>query len=247
MTETVTTAVSGHTGSRARTLYQALHRSCMQRLSFPAYKEAIGTALSKDCHPAPYCFLTACAHMDNALLLPFSLPDKDRTALEVNIGYNEVRKLGKAHTGIEEEEYDGPVPRAQRCPTVALVQQPSYFIRRKRLYYPFGYLRWPHRFQRASTDEPLANQPNIKGSQCAVVVGYSVVACRPSRACTPATPSHRFHPYVKQEVPDTGCGDDLNILRNALLVALPQEVIEQTLVVCYTVGVDFPSLINVMK
>ena len=41
--------------------------------------------------------------------------------------------------------------------------------------------------------------------------------------------------------------DDLNVFGDALLVAPPEEVIEQTLVVCYTVGVDFPSLINVMK
>ena len=110
VTETVTTAVFGHTGSRARTLYQRLHRSCLQGLSFPADKEAIGTTLSKDCHPTPYCFLAVIAHMDNALLLTFSLPDKDRTALEVYVGYNEVRKLGKAHAGIKKEKYDSPVP-----------------------------------------------------------------------------------------------------------------------------------------
>ena len=73
-------------------------------------KEAICTTLSKDRHPAPYRFLAVTAHMDNALLLPFSLPDKDRTALEVYVGYNEVRKLGKAHAGIKKEEYDSPVP-----------------------------------------------------------------------------------------------------------------------------------------
>ena len=110
MTETVTTAVSGHTGSRARTLYEHLHRSCLQGLPFSGDKETIGTTLSKDGHPAPYCFLAVTAHMDNALLLPLSLSDKYRTALEVYVGHNEVRKLGKTHTGIKKEEYDSPVP-----------------------------------------------------------------------------------------------------------------------------------------
>ena len=50
-----------------------------------------------------------------------------------------------------------------------------------------------------------------------------------------------------ESIIDVSCRDDLNVFGDALLVAPPEEVIEQTLVVCYTVGVDFPSLINVMK